>query len=162
MFILKTGGIMLAVALLGIICQIIARYTSANVSAKFSADLRDAVFTKVESFSLSEFDKFSTASLITRCTNDVSHVQRFFDIILRMAITAPMMSIGGIIMAVRYGQGLSWILVIASVAIVAVMSLNFVFTVPKFNQMQANIDRLNLTAREGLSGIREGFENARQ
>ncbi len=153
-FILKTGGIMLAVALIGIICQIIARYTSANVSAKFSADLRDAVFTKVECFSLSEFDKFSTASLITRCTNDVSHVQRFFDIILRMAITAPMMSIGGIIMAVRYGQGLSWILVIASIAIVAVMSLNFVFTVPKFNQMQANIDRLNLTAREGLSGIR--------
>ncbi|HPY97868.1 MAG TPA: ABC transporter ATP-binding protein [Clostridia bacterium] len=154
LFILKTGGIMLAVALSGIICQIIARYTSANVSAKFSADLRDAVFTKVECFSLSEFDKFSTASLITRCTNDVSHVQRFFDIILRMAITAPMMSIGGIIMAVRYGQGLSWILVIASIAIVAVMSLNFVFTVPKFNQMQANIDRLNLTAREGLSGIR--------
>lgn len=153
-FILKTGGIMLAVALVGIICQIIARYTSANVSAKFAADLRDAVFTKVQSFSLSEFDKFSTASLITRCTNDVSHVQRFFDMILRMAITAPMMAIGGIIMAIRYGQGLSWILVIASIAIVVVMSLNFIFTIPKFNQMQTNIDKLNLIAREGLSGIR--------
>lgn len=153
-YILKIGGIMLAVALIGIICQIIARFISSRVSAKFSADIRYAVFTRVESFSLTEFDKFSTASLITRCTNDITQVQHFLDMTLRMAISAPMMAIGGIIMAIRYGQGLSWILIISCTAIVAVMGLNFIFTVPKFKQMQINVDKLNLITRENLSGIR--------
>ncbi len=153
-YILKTGGIMLAVALIGIICQIFARFITSKVSAKFSADIRDTLFTRVESFSLTEFDKFSTASLITRCTNDITQVQHFLDMTLRMAISAPMMAIGGIIMAIRYGQGLSWILIISCTAIIAVMGLNFIFTVPKFKQMQINVDKLNLVTRENLSGIR--------
>lgn len=153
-YILKIGGIMLSIALIGIICQVVARFISSKVSAGFSADIRDAVFTKVESFSLAEFDRFSTASLITRCTNDITQVQHFFDMTLRMAISAPMTAIGGIIMAIRYGQNLSWILVISCTAIIAVMSFNFLFTVPRFRQMQTNVDRLNLITRENLSGIR--------
>ena len=153
-YILKIGGIMLSIALIGIICQVVARFISSKVSAGFSADIRDAVFTKVESFSLAEFDRFSTASLITRCTNDITQVQHFFDMTLRMAISAPMTAIGGIIMAIRYGQNLSWILVISCTAIIAVMSFNFLFTVHRFRQMQTNVDRLNLITRENLSGIR--------
>ena len=153
-YILKIGGIMLSIALIGIICQVVARFISSKVSAGFSADIRDAVFTKVESFSLAEFDRFSTASLITRCTNDITQVQHFLDMTLRMAISAPMTAIGGIIMAIRYGQNLSWILVISCTAIIAVMSFNFLFTVPRFRQMQTNVDRLNLITRENLSGIR--------
>ncbi|MFA5341037.1 MAG: ABC transporter ATP-binding protein [Clostridia bacterium] len=153
-YIMKIGGLMLGVAFLGITCQIVARFISSKVSSKFSYAIRDSVFKKVESFSLSEFDRFSTASLITRCTNDVTQIQHFLDMTLRMAISAPMMAIGGIIMAIRYGQSLSWILILSCTAIVAVMGLNFLITVPKFKKMQSNIDRLNLVTRENLSGMR--------
>lgn len=164
--ILRIGGIMLAVALVGIICQITARFISSRVAAMFSKNLRDSVFSKVEDFSLAEFDKFSTASLITRCTNDVTQIQNFLGMTLRMTISAPMMAIGGILMAIRYGQGLSWILIISCSAIIAVMTLNFAITVPKFKLTQKNVDRLNLVTRENLSGLRvirafnaEGIQN---
>lgn len=153
-YILEIGGFMLAIAFGGIICQIIARFMSSKVSAGFSMDLRNNVFTKVESFSLTEFDKFSTASLITRCTNDITQIQHFLDMTLRMAITAPMMAIGGIIMAIRYGQSLSLILIVSCTAIIAVMAVNFSITVPKFKMIQTNVDKLNLITRENLSGIR--------
>lgn len=153
-YILKVGAIMLAVAFVGIICQIASRFISAKVAAMFSRNIRNSVFTRVESFSLAEFDDFSTASLITRCTNDVTQIQHFLGMTLRMAISAPMMAIGGILMAIRYGQGLSWILLISCTAIVAVMALNFSITIPKFKLIQKNVDKLNLVTRENLSGLR--------
>ncbi|MFA7672881.1 MAG: ABC transporter ATP-binding protein [Clostridia bacterium] len=153
-YILNIGGLMLLVSVAGIIAQSIARFLSSRVSAAFSSNVRGSVFRKVESYSLSEFDRFSSSSLITRCTNDVTQIQNFLDMILRMAISAPMTAIGGVILAIRYGKNLSWILVASCTLIVAVMSLNFTLTVPKFKKVQTMVDKLNLITRENLSGMR--------
>ncbi len=165
-FILKIGGIMLLVAFIGILCQITARFISAKLSARFSKNLRSSIFAKVESFSLPEFDKYSTASLITRCTNDVTQVQHSLDMTLRMALSAPLTAIGGIIMAIRFGKNLTWILIFSCTALVFIMILNFKLTVPKFQKIQKNVDKLNLITRENLSGMRvirafnaEGHQN---
>ncbi|MGE5560284.1 MAG: ABC transporter ATP-binding protein [Chloroflexota bacterium] len=150
----KTGGIMLLVALAGGICAVLAGYLSARVAAGFGRDLRARVFSHVEQFSLSEFDKLGTASLITRTTNDITQVQMVTLFMMRMVVMAPMMAIGGVIMAVSKDARLSWILVAVLPLIAAVMIFAATKGLPLFKAMQLKLDRLNLVLREGLTGIR--------
>ncbi|GCF07550.1 ABC transporter ATP-binding protein [Dictyobacter arantiisoli] len=153
-YIWRTGGLMLLVAIGGTICAIIGVYYSSRIAVGFGKIVREKIFTHVEQFSLHEFDSLSTASLITRTTNDTTQVQQVLVIALNMMITAPMMCIGGIIMAVRQDAALSWILVaiipILVLAIVILMSN----AIPLFRVMQLKLDRLNLIVDEGLTGVR--------
>lgn len=145
---------MLGVAFIGIIATIIVGYLAARVSAGISLHLRNDVFEKVESFSMKEFDKFSTASLITRSTNDIQQIQMFVVMFLRMIVSAPIMAIGGIIKAVDTAQSISWIL-----AVSIPLTLGFIFIMmtklfPVFGKMQGYIDNLNMVSRENLTGMR--------
>ncbi|MGE5485914.1 MAG: ABC transporter ATP-binding protein [Ignavibacteriales bacterium] len=150
----RTGGLMLLVALGGTATAIVAAFMSARISAGFGKRLRSMVFSHVEGFSLHEFDRFSVASLITRTTNDITQVQMVILMALRMAVFAPMMCIGGIIMAVSMDRGLS--VTLAAVLPAMGLALAVVITrgMPLFKAMQAKLDRLNQVAREGLTGVR--------
>ncbi|SHE78384.1 ABC transporter ATP-binding protein [Clostridium fallax] len=167
-YILKIGGVMLIVAALGAICTIGASLLSAKISVGYGKDLRDIVFERVQSYSLNEFNKFGTASLITRTTNDINQVQQVIIIMLRMIVTAPMMCIGGIIMAVSKDAKLSLIILI----VIPILALTiFGITrqgIPLFNAMQKKLDKLNLVLREKLTGVRvirafnrDDYENKR-
>jgi ATP-binding cassette subfamily B protein len=153
-YIWKIGGIMLLVTTGGMLCSIVVSYLSAKVSAGFGRNTRERVFTHVENFSLQEFDTIGTASLITRTTNDITQVQNVLVMMLRMMIWAPIMAIGGIIMAVNQDVVLSWIFV----ALLPIMAIIIFFVmkkaVPFFKAMQVKLDRLNQVAREQLMGIR--------
>jgi ATP-binding cassette, subfamily B, multidrug efflux pump len=153
-YIWKIGGIMLLVTTGGMLCSIVVSYLSAKVSAGFGRITRDQVFTHVENFSLQEFDTIGTASLITRTTNDITQVQNVLVMMLRMMIWAPIMAIGGIIMAVNQDVVLSWIFV----ALLPIMAIIIFFVmkkaIPIFKAMQVKLDRLNQVAREQLMGIR--------
>ncbi|MCE5170328.1 ABC transporter ATP-binding protein/permease [Paenibacillus profundus] len=153
-YILRIGGFMLLVAAGGMICSIGASYLSSKVAAGFGRLLRGKVFAHVENFSLQEFDKIGTASLITRTTNDITQLQQVLIMILRMMVSAPMMCIGGIIMAVSKDAKLTLVLAVAipllALAIFAVASKG----IPLFKAMQVKLDKLNLVLREGLTGIR--------
>ncbi|MCD6546165.1 MAG: ABC transporter ATP-binding protein [Thermotogae bacterium] len=167
-YIWRTGGKMLLVALFGIAAAILASFLSAKTSMNFGKDLRDKIFNKVENFSLHEIDKFSTASLITRTTNDVTQVQQAVFMIFRMVVRAPVMAVGGIIMAVSKDTKLTMILLVS----VPVLLLGIFFiarkALPMFKSLQRKIDRLNLVLRENLTGVRvirafgkEGVEKKR-
>ncbi|WP_374019801.1 ABC transporter ATP-binding protein [Paenibacillus thiaminolyticus] len=153
-YIWKMGGWMLLVAAGGTLCAIGGSYLSAKVASGFGRNLRRRLFTHVENFSLQEFDKIGTASLITRTTNDITQVQQVLVMILRMMISAPMMCIGGIIMAVSKDAKLTLVLAVVipvlALAIFAVASKG----VPLFKAMQKKLDKLNLVLRENLTGIR--------
>ena len=153
-FIWQTGRFMLLVALGGVLCSIAAGYLSARVSSGLGRSLRSAVFSHVESFSLDEFDKIGTASLITRTTNDIMQVQMVSLVFMRMVVSAPMMAVVGVIMAVSEDARLSLILV----AVLPVIAGAIVFLaskgLPLFQIMQKKIDRLNLVLRENLTGVR--------
>ena len=153
-FIMGTGAKMLLVAILGTLCSIISSYLSSRIAAGYGRDLRSTLFERVESFSLHEFDKIGTASLITRTTNDITQLQQVWVMALRMMVSAPMMCIGGIIMAVSKDPKLSLILV----AVVPVLAVTIfaiaVKGVPIFKTLQTKLDKLNLVVREGLIGIR--------
>lgn len=153
-YILKIGGIMLLVAFGGVLCTVAASYLSAKVAAGFGKNVREKVFTHVENFSLQEFDKIGTASLITRTTNDITQVQQVLIMMLRLMIMAPLMCIGGIIMAVSKDAKLSLVLVvilpILAAAIISIASKG----VPLFKAIQVKLDKLNLILREALTGIR--------
>jgi ATP-binding cassette subfamily B multidrug efflux pump len=153
-YIWKIGGFMLLVAAGGMLCSVLVSYFSAKISAGFGRDTREKVFTHVENFSLQEFDKIGTASLITRTTNDITQVQNVIVMMLRMMIWAPFMAIGGIIMAVNQDVELSWVFVgvvpVIAVIIFAVAKKG----IPFFKAMQAKLDRLNQVVREQLMGIR--------
>lgn len=153
-YILLTGGRMLLVAFLGMACAIGAGYLSARVSTGFGRDLREMVFSRVESFSLREFDKFGTASLITRTTNDITQVQMVVLMTLRMVVSTPIMAIGGVIMAVSTDVGLSKTLLWALPFIFIIMAYGISRGMPLFKTIQAKVDRLNLVLRENLTGIR--------
>jgi len=152
-YILEIGGLMLLVAAAATGCNICASYILSKTAARFGTILRSGVFSHVESFSLYEFDKFGTASLITRTTNDITQVQQLL-VMMRMFIGAPTMMIGGIIMAVYQDVTLSLVLMIAVPAIAAVIILIARKGVPLFKAVQAKLDRLNLVLREHLTGIR--------
>jgi len=153
-YILKTGGIMLITTAIGVICAVLASFLTAKTAVGLGNTLREKIFTKVEGFSLSEFDKFGTATLITRTTNDVNQIQQLTIMIFIMMIRAPLTSIGGIIMALREDKQLTWVLVVVIPILVLIISIVLVKGIPLFRLIQVKIDKLNLVLRENLSGIR--------
>jgi len=153
-YILRVGGIMLLVALGGVACSVVASWFSAQVGMGYGRDLRRLVFTHVEGFSLHEFDRVGTPSLITRTTNDITQVQNFAMVLMRMMIMAPIMAIGGVIMAFQKDARLTWVLGVAIPLLAAIIILVASRGLPLFRAIQAKIDRINLVMREGLTGVR--------
>ena len=153
-FILRIGGIMLVITLFSISCAIVASWISATVAAGFGQNLRRAVFTKVSEFSLHEFDQFGASTLITRATNDITQVQMVTIVIGRMLLMAPMMAIGGIIMAYSQDARLTWVMAVAIPALILLIIYIARKAIPLFSSIQLKIDQLNANLREGLSGVR--------
>ena len=152
-YIIRTGGAMLLVSLLAAACTVIVGFLGARIGSGLARDLRKRVFRKVEDFSNAEFDKFSTASLITRTTNDVIQVQMLVIMAIRMVIYAPVMGIGGTIYALQKSVSMSWIVALAVILLLGLMLTIFVAVMPKFKSIQRLIDRLNQVTRENLSGL---------
>lgn len=153
-YIWKFGGYMLLVSVGGSIVAIIASLLSSKVSSSFGKSVRQKVFAKVESFSLQEFDKLGTASLITRTTNDINQVQQVVLMIMRLMIMAPMMCIGGLIMAFSKDTQLSLVLLVALPVLALAIFIIVNKGMPYFKIMQKKLDRINLVLRENLTGIR--------
>ena len=152
-YILITGGKMLALAALGMAASIIVGLLASLVGAKIGRGLRRDVFRKVVGFSNSEFDKFSTASLITRSTNDIQQIQMLTVMILRMVLYAPIMALGGVWKVFNTNVDMSWIIALAVILILMVVSVLFIVVMPKFRIVQNMVDRLNLVSREILTGL---------
>ena len=152
--ILQIGVMMLLVTAGGVICAVISSYLSARISTGFGASLRSRIFRKVSGFSLNEFDRFGTATLITRTTNDVFQVQMVAIMIMRMMISAPMMAVGGTILALRRDRDLTLVLVFALPVLASVVILTASKTLPLFRSVQKKIDKMNLVLREKLTGVR--------
>lgn len=153
-FIIRIGGIMILIAAGGVICTITASYLSAKVGAGYGKIVRNKIFSRVESFSLHEFEGIGTASLITRTTNDITQIQQVLIIILRVMLGAPLMCIGGIVMAVSKDAKLSLVLVVVVPILALAILLIASKGVPLFKIMQKKIDKLNLVVRERLIGVR--------
>ncbi len=149
----KTGGMMLVFAMGMMVIAIAVGYLASKVGAGVGRDLRKKVFEKVVRFSDGEINKFSTASLITRTTNDVQQIQMVTVILLRLVLYAPVMAVGGIIMVIRTGAGMGYIIVMAVAAIAVLMICLLVIAMPKFKMMQKLVDKVNLVSREILTGI---------
>jgi ATP-binding cassette subfamily B protein len=152
-YILRTGGIMLLISLLGGVSTIAVGYLASKTAAGAARDIRSAVFTKVESFSSAEFDQFSTASLITRSTNDITQVQMVIFMIIRLVFFAPILGVGGVIRAIEKSANMWWLLALAVIVLLGMILIVFSISLPKFRIMQSLIDRLNLVTRENLSGM---------
>ena len=152
--ILATGLKMIGITLLGSVCTIASGYLASRVATAYARDLRAAVFDRVEQFSLTEFNKFSTASLITRSTNDVQQVMMVMIIFLRMIVMAPIVAVGGILKAVETNPSMTWIAAAAVACLFVLMGLLFTLGMPKMKIMQKLVDRLNLVTRENLTGMR--------
>ncbi len=152
-YILRIGGTMLLISLLGGACTIAVGYLASQTAAGAARDIRKAVFSKVESFSSIEFDKFSTASLITRSTNDVTQLQMVIFMMIRMVFYAPIIGIGGVIRAIDKSANMWWIIAVAVAALLSLIITVFFIALPKFKIVQSLIDRLNLVTRENLSGM---------
>ena len=153
-YILGRGGVMLLVALLGTVCTILTSYLSSKIGMGFSRDLRKKVFEKVESFSLTEINEVGTASLITRTTNDINQVQMVVIMMMRMMLSAPLMIVGALIMALGKDVELSKVILVVIPIIIVTIAIIAKFTLPMFQKMQNKIDKLNLVVRENLTGIR--------
>jgi ATP-binding cassette subfamily B protein len=153
-YIFRVGGLMLLVALVDMGFALVTAFLSARVSMGFGRDLRRMVFTHVEGFSLHEFDIIGTPSLITRTTNDITQVQMFTMMLMRMFVMAPIMAVGGVFMAWQKDAKLTWVLAVVIPVIVAVVALTATRAMPMFRAIQARIDRINLVLREGLTGVR--------
>lgn len=152
-YILKTGGIMLLVSLLGAIASIAVGLIAARVASGLGRNLRTSIFKKVQSFSNSEFDTFSTASLITRSTNDITQIQTLMVMMIRMLFYAPIMGFGGVVKALEKSSSMSWIIAVAVLILLGVIMIVFAIALPKFKAVQKLIDKLNLVVRENLSGM---------
>ncbi|TPV50470.1 ABC transporter ATP-binding protein [Pseudarthrobacter phenanthrenivorans] len=153
-YILSLGGVMLAITLLQIVCAVIAVYFAAKAAMGVGRDLRGAIFKRVGEFSEQEVTRFGAPSLITRSTNDVQQVQQLVLMSATMLVTAPMLSIGGVIMAVRQDVQLSWLIAVAVPVLLVAVGLITVRMVPLFRKMQQRIDTVNRVLREQLTGIR--------
>ncbi len=153
-YILRTGGFMLGVTFALMIAAIIAVYFSARVAMGFGRDLRSSIFRKVETFSQVEVNQFGTASLITRNTNDVQQIQQVVLMALNMLITAPIITVGGVIMALRQDVPLTGILLVIIPIMAVLIGVVMAKAIPLFQAMQIKIDRINLVMRETLSGVR--------
>jgi ATP-binding cassette subfamily B multidrug efflux pump len=152
--IFHNGFLMLLIALGGAVCTIGVGYLASRIATGFSRDIRNKVFSRVESFSLVEFNKFSTASLITRSTNDVQQIQTVMVLLLRMVLQAPIMGIWAIFKAYQLAPSLSWIIALAVIILLGVIFIMFAVALPKFKVLQKLVDRLNLVTRENLTGLR--------
>lgn len=149
----KSGGMMVLFSVIMMLAAIMNSFLASRVGSSIGRDLRAKIFKKVLSFSGSEIDRFSTASLITRCTNDIQQIQMVCIMLLRMVLYAPIIGIAGIIMVSRTNTGMTWIILIAVIAIICLVSGLMRLALPKFKIMQTLIDRLNLISREILTGI---------
>lgn len=152
-YLLISGGKMLFMALIIMMAAISVTFLSARVAASLGHDLRNSIYRKVMSFSSREYHKFSTASLITRSTNDVQQVQMVMAMMFRIVLYAPILGIGGVIRVLQTDASMTWILGVAVVLILAVIILLFMIAMPKFTKLQTLIDKLNLVSREILTGI---------
>ncbi|GKU79438.1 ABC transporter ATP-binding protein [Paenibacillus sp. L3-i20] len=152
-FIIKTGLIMLLIALGGAAAAVGVGYLSARVGAGVAKKLRRDVFSKIESFSNNEFDKFSTSSLITRTTNDITQIQTLIIMGIRILFYAPILGVGGVIMVMRENNSMTWIIGLAVGLLIALIGVVFYLAMPKFKIIQKLIDKLNLVSRESLSGL---------
>lgn len=153
-YVIKGGLIMLAVTLLGAVAAVSRNIISSNVSQKFGAELRGDLFKKIHSFSFSSIDKFETASLVTRLTNDVTQVQNFVHGMMRIFVKAPLLCIGSIIMAVIINPRMSVVLFLIVPFIVVIIFANMKIGYPFFRKVQKALDKLNSVIREYLSGVR--------
>ena len=167
-YIVMKGLEMLGIALLGVLAAVLIGFFASRISSGVAKQMRSDVFRKVESFSNTEFDKFSTASLITRTTNDVTQVQMLISMGLRLMCYAPIMGVGGIIFALQKSVSLSWIIALAVIVLLGLVVVLLNVAMPKFKSLQRLTDRLNLVSRENLSGMlvvraftNEKFEEAR-
>lgn len=167
-YIVMKGLEMLGIALLGVLAAMLVGFFASRISSGVAKQMRSDVFRKVESFSNTEFDKFSTASLITRTTNDVTQVQMLISIGLRLMCYAPIMGVGGIVFALQKSVSLSWIIALAVIVLLGLVVVLLNVAMPKFKSLQRLTDRLNLVSRENLSGMlvvraftNEKFEEAR-
>jgi ATP-binding cassette subfamily B protein len=152
-YIIKAGLWMLMLALLAAVCNVTVGLLAARTAAGTARDIRRDLFRKVESFSNSEFDKFSTASLITRSTNDVTQLQMVVVMLIRIVCFAPIMGVGGILKAMGTDSKMWWIIALAVAELLTVIAVLFFVSLPKFRTVQSLIDRLNLVMRENLSGM---------
>lgn len=152
-YIIHTGILMLLLTMLSGACTVAVGYLSARTAAGVARDLRRSVFRQVESFSSTEFDKFSTASLITRSTNDITQIQMVVIMVMRMVIYAPIIGVGGVIRAIGKSASMWWIIALAVIVLLGLILTVFVIALPKFQSIQKLIDRLNLVTRENLSGM---------
>lgn len=150
----QNGGLMLLVTLGGGVCAVGAGYLASRISIGFGRDIRKKVFEKVESFSIAEFNTFSTASLITRSTNDVQQIQMVMLMMFRMVLMAPFMAVGALQNAVNTAPELSWIIVVSTLGLLVVIAALFTIALPKFKILQQLVDKLNLVTRENLTGLR--------
>lgn len=153
-YILRIGAIMLLISLGGAICSIISTFLSSRTAVGFGRIIRNKLFTKVEGFSLHEFDKVGTATLITRTTNDVTQIQAVTIMLFSITLFAPLTAIGGIVMALREDKPLTWIFAVVIPLLAIIIGATIKFAMPLFKLMQVKIDKLNLVLREGLTGIR--------
>lgn len=167
-YIVMKGLEMLGIALLGVLAAVLVGFFASRISSGVAKQMRSDVFRKVESFSNTEFDQFSTASLITRTTNDVTQVQMLISMGLRLMCYAPIMGVGGIIFALQKSVSLSWIIALAVIVLLGLVIVLLNVAMPKFKSLQRLTDRLNLVSRENLSGMlvvraftNEKFEEAR-
>ncbi len=167
-YMLQTGIRMLLISLLSGSCSVAVGFLAARTAAGLARDLRRLVFRKVESFSSTEFDRFSTASLITRSTNDITQIQMVVIMMVRMVFYAPIIGVGGVIRAMSKDVSMWWIIAVAVATLVVLIVVVYQIAVPKFRIMQSLIDRLNLVTRENLSGMmvirafnRQDFEEER-
>ena len=152
-YLLKTGGQMAALALLGMVASIMVAFLASRVGASAGRDLRSGVFRKVVGFSNNEFNHFSTASLITRSTNDIQQIQMLIVMLLRMVLYAPILAIGGVLQVMKTNVSMSWIIGLAVIIIAFVVLLLFLVVMPKFKVLQNLVDKLNLVTREILTGL---------
>ncbi|MGE3797933.1 MAG: ABC transporter ATP-binding protein [Thermomicrobiales bacterium] len=150
----STGVRMLVVALLGGLATIGAAFLAARISTGFTRDLRNDTFGRVEEFSPLEFSRFSTASLITRCTNDMQQIQMALFMLLRLALMAPLMGIGAVIKAYHLAPSMTWIMAVAVGVLLVVIVMLLAVTMPRYSRLQQLVDRLNLVTRERLTGMR--------
>ncbi|MDF2542431.1 MAG: transporter, ATP-binding/permease protein [Herbinix sp.] len=152
-YILIAGAKMLALALLAMVASVAVTFFAARIAARWGKELRSKVFHKVVAFSNTEMDKFSTASLITRSTNDIQQVQMLAVMLLRIVIYSPILAIGGIIKVVNTNNSMAWILAVGVGAIFVIIIILFTIVMPKFKKMQKLVDRINLVMREIITGL---------
>src|SRR5260221_9425345 len=152
--IVRTGGLMLLMSIVATLCAVAGAYYAAQVASGFGRILRGAIFARASHFSIHQFDHFGSASLVTRTTNDTTQVQQMVVMMLTMVITAPMMAIGGVILALSQDTQLAWVLIAVMPVMAVVFGLIMRGAVPLSQAMQIKIHRLNLVLGEGLSGVR--------